>query len=445
MSKIALFILCLIASLVGTKVYAQDIEVYLKAENSDPVGFAVLSVVGSDEFFISSQEGRLLLPQSVEGANVKISHLAFRDTTITLKSPFPMEIFLTYQYTDLAQLDVTPIDDKKLFQNAISKLKKDVWNQPSVNMGYFQVQLLDEKQELISVDQAFGVYIFQELLNRTKGNNEWIMGGYNGFYMQEKRSYVRQDFEEYFPNPATNSFFEKEIFGYLNDVFVIVDNWKVKEAYESYASNNQYFYVFNYNEDGYNFNVHVAEESEQVHHIEITRLRNPGKRNRIQFSGPSYFRIDFGYDGEQAFIANLDYRGNPLKNPTCELLIGMEITKRGASWSLERKADFEKFFKALSNRKVLYNEEFWNHPSTQYRLTKGISADLMDVPFHTYNEINANENSSETKPNTEDEPTKEELALIKPREEYRKSMNEFAKFMENELRGLGAWHIIQKK
>lgn len=350
---------------------AQEKELILKNADGEPIAYAVVEAGVDDQLFISNLEGKVWLPNLSVNAEIKIRHLTYKDTLLRWQGESPFVIYLKYAIEDLGDaVEIKPTDEKNLLKAAIRNFQEGWLTRPSMSLAQAHWTITNAQGEELSYTHDFGLYIFQGLLDRSKGDNEWAIGAHNGLYPQERRKWQRtEELEGLTYWDSRYNMARDEIHGFFNDVLVFLNKLKPMEADSSYSSKNAYFYVFDYARDGAHIRLHVNADQEALAKIESFGMPMPGKRNRIRGVNFDYMNAQFAYEGDRPHLSSLHYRGKMPEYEGLSFDFSMEVAGKGRLWVMNYESNaMDAFFRNINTKAVPYREDFWKHPSILPRI-----------------------------------------------------------------------------
>lgn len=351
---------------------AQNVEIRLVNEMGEPIPFAVIAG-GEEQIFLTNPEGHAWLPEAFKGTEIAISHLSYLDTVFTLPAepPFTFQLSFAIRELDANGIEISPMDEKALMKSAIRNFQESWLTRPSLSLAQAWYVVRNEKGEELSYTHDFGLYTFQGLLDRSKGENEWAYGGHNGMYPQERRRWeYTEDLEGRLYWSSRYYLARNEVHGFFNDILVILNKMKPIEADSSYRADQAYFYVYEFKDKDTHIRLHIHAERQALSRIESFAMPMPGKRNRIRGVDFSYLAAQFSYESDRAYLSTLEYRGAMAHFPELSFTFHMEVAGKGRLWALNYIGNQkDSFFRNINTKGVVYRSEFWSHPAILSRIS----------------------------------------------------------------------------
>lgn len=352
---------------------AQTLEVKLLNKAGEPIPYAVVAG-GEEQIFLSNLEGYVWLPDAFRGAEIRVFHLTYRDTVLTLMGADPFTFQLEYAIRELndQSVEISPTDEKDLMKSAIRNFQESWLTRPSLSLAQAWYTVTNQQGEELSYTHDFGLYTFQGLLDRSKGENEWAYGGHNGMYPQERRRWEQSELLEQRQYWSFRyDMARHEVHGFFNDVLVLLNKMKPTEADSSYRKDNAYFYVFDYRDNGAHIRLHIHADRQALSRIESFAMPMPGKRNRIRGVDFSYLAANFSYEGDRAHLSKLEYKGPMADFPELNFDFSLEVAGKGRLWALNwTNNQKDSFFRSINTKGVVYRPEFWNHSEILSRISE---------------------------------------------------------------------------
>lgn len=384
---IAVFFTSICSNLFSQVVIVQDNE-------GHPIPYAHVSPKGSTSLiYITNQDGVVTINQPNSIKELIISHISFKEHTVNLNENDTLRVIMDFFYQNLGEVEVNVRDDKDIFESALKSLKESVLDKPFISKTEF-IQLAYAKNEIQPVyyRHSFGLYIFQEAIDRTKKKNHWVEMGHNGFLGQQTR-FWRAEFltESVRPNSKLSvtdgiyKVFKTENLGYLNDFYHEITQTKFVESDSSYIKDQSVFYVFNIIRDKTAIALHIHADKKVLSKVVATRLPLP-EQPRLRFGQLKKIEVEVGANGNVNYIAKIKFESySPDAN--LSLVSEMIMHEKSIKW----KAPFngtklDSFFSSLGDYPNIKNNE-WKESPFMALVSSRFQNKMEDLNYtaHVYN------------------------------------------------------------
>jgi hypothetical protein len=360
---IAFFFTIICSNLFSQVIIVQDKE-------GHPIPYAHVSPKGSTSFiYITNQDGVVTINQPNSIKELIISHVSFKEHTVNLNGNDTLRVIMDFFYQNLGEVEVNVRDDKDIFESAIESFEESVLNKPFISKTEFvQLAYTENGSDPVYYRHSFGLYIFQEAIDRTKKKNNWLETGYGAFLGQQTRFWRDKSLGESVTHGGKLSVadgiyrvFKTENLGYLNDLYREITQTKFVESDSSYIKDQSVFYVFNIIRDQTDIALHIHADKKALSKIIATRLPLP-EQPSLRFGQLKKIEVEVGARGSVNYIAKIKFESYS-PNTNLSLVSEMIMHEKSMEWKTPfNGAKLDAFFPSLGDYPNVKNNEWKQSP-----------------------------------------------------------------------------------
>lgn len=349
---------------LGSLFALQGQEIRVQNENGDPLGFSHLRVLKEEGLlFVADQHGVFHLPGNMASGKVAISHIGYETFVLSYQAGESHKVTLKAKIYDLGDFEVNPMDEKVMVTNAFDVLKETM-KTPSVTKAYYKALGFQKESgsEIYSADY-FGVYLYKELVDRSKKQFEWFQNGLNGFVGEHNRQWHAESleapskFDNFSQSYGFGAIIGMENYGYLNDLLFMVSDLKLKDLVVVEACSTGPYECYTYLTGDVELIIQIHALEQRIAHIEAKKLPRPRQPN-IFWSSQKHMEVEFAWDQSDYFMSQVRWEDNM---PNHKLKAELFFLEKNAAWDINwNKGKTSSFFDYTRSSYIPnYNSEKW--------------------------------------------------------------------------------------